>query len=180
MQGLKDKLLQAGLVDKKAARKARQEARKDRKKMGRHRQEQEKDQERRQRHEQRLQEQRERAQQEQERLNAEAAEQAAAARLRDMVQRACLERIHGDGRPFYFCGPDSKIRRFCPTAEVAQGLRSGRLAVVADDGPDAAEFAVVPDHCAARLEEARPSMILFWNKPGAPDDNSLPTYGSGR
>ncbi len=179
MQDLKKQLLKAGLVDKKAARAARTEERRKRKKKGRHQEEQANLEAQQQRHKQRKEEQALAARLEQERLNAQAERREAQERVRNIIRKATLdEGVQGNGRPFYFVGPDNKIRRIHPDAPVARKLSSGALAIVSSMEPEGLDYAVVDRACAERLEELCPSALLFWNKPG--QDGDLPTYGSGQ
>lgn len=179
MQDLKDKLLKAGLVDKKTARAARAEERRKRKgKGGKHLVDMAQQKAQQERHRQRQEEQALAARAEQERLNAQARERDKQEQVRNIIRKAVVEKIHGDGRPFYFVGLDNKIRRLYPRAELAQQLSSGELAIVHLDQPDGLDYAVVDLACVQRLEELSPEVILFWNKPG--EEGDLPTYGSGQ
>ena len=179
MQDLKKQLLKAGLVDKKTARAARTDERKQRKKKGRHQEEKANLEARQERHRQRKEEQARAAREEQQRLNAQAERREEQDRFRNIIRRAALtEGAQGGARPFYFVGPDNKIRRIYPGAQVAQKLSSGALAIVTSLEPEGPDYALVDRECAERLEELSPQAILFWNKPG--QDGDLPTYGSGQ
>ena len=178
MQDLRDKLLKAGLVDKKTARAVKTDQRKDRKRKGKHRVDQAVRQEQLERHKQRQQEQARAAKEEQERLNALAKLRDKQEQLRNIIRGAAVAKIHGEGRPFYFVDLDKKIRRFYPLPEVDEQLTSGKLAIVSLHEPDGPGYAVVDLECVKRLEELAPEIILFWNKPGQQGD--APTYGSGQ
>ncbi len=181
MQDLRDKLLKAGLVDKKRARKSKTDKRRDRKQKGRHKDEQALLQAQKERHQLRKEEQAQVARTHQQLVQDDAARREAQGRMRDIIKRAAVAKIHGDGRPFYFAGQEGKIRRFNPLPEIAQQLSSGKLAIVAHEAPTALglDYAVVDAGCAVRLEQLAPDLILFWNKPGEGEDGGPPAEGSG-
>lgn len=178
MQDLRDKLLKAGLVDKKQARTVKTDKRKARKRKGKHRLDQAVQQEQSERHKQRQQELARAAREEQDRRNAQAKLRDKQEQIRNIIRRAALAKIHGEGRPFYFVGLDKRIRRLYPLPEIAEQLGSGKLAIVSLDEPGGPDYAVVDLACVRRLEALAPEVILFWNKPGQQGD--LPTYGSGQ
>jgi uncharacterized protein YaiL (DUF2058 family) len=196
MQDLRDKLLKAGLVDKKQARKARTDSRRDHKKKGGKRTEVQRQhqQDQQQRFEAKLADQRSRARERQDELNREQAEREQESRIRDFIRAHSLrfkvkpsspkkqEQGQTD-RPFYFMGRDRKIRRLYPGYELAHQLGLGRVAIVEvkpdlehDQGRD---FALMDAAAALRLEELDAGRILFWNKTTDEPPGDLPTYGSG-
>ena len=179
MQDLREKLLKAGLVDKQQARKAKTEKRRKKKEKknaqkGGAPSELEVQKER---YQQKLGQQAARARDLQQRLNEEQAQHEARERIRNLILTGALKKILGDDSRFHFVGRDRRIRRLTTTEEIAEGLTSGALAIVAFEDDAARDYRVVGVETARRLEELDPSVILFWNKPGScPGD--LPTHGA--
>jgi uncharacterized protein YaiL (DUF2058 family) len=193
MQDLRDKLLKAGLVDKKQAREARTDSRRDRRKKGGKRAADQHQQEQQQRFESKLADQRVRDRERQAKLNREHVEREEESRIRDFIRAHTLtfkikpklkkqDRAEAEAeRPFYFIGRDGRIRRFYPGYELAHQLGLGRVAIVEADPHDGQgrDFALVDATSALRLEELDAGRILFWNKATEGPPSDLPAYGSG-
>jgi uncharacterized protein YaiL (DUF2058 family) len=177
MQNLRDKLLKAGAVSKKQARKARTETRQTRKK-GRKGQEQA-DQLAQQRRDAYAAEQAKQAKEARERADEQKREQehrALNAHLRQLTERHSLPRHTGQDAPFHFIGPTGFIRRFHTRFEILDELISGALGVVSLPGDVPRDYRVVRAEGLSRLAELAPHRILFWNQPGGPPDE--PAFGA--
>ena len=180
MQDLRKKLLEAGLVSKAQARKAGTEKRKAKRRKGKSaiKEAQQQEKARKARYEEKQAEKARRAREKQALLNRRREEREHLERVRNITRSHALIRVAGRDRVFYFLGPDRKIRKLYTTFEVADGLGTGRLAVVLADDDPARDYAVVDADAARKLEELAPDRLLFWNKPGA-GRGDLPAYGSG-
>ncbi|MCC6748274.1 MAG: DUF2058 family protein [Deltaproteobacteria bacterium] len=178
MQKLRDKLRQAGVVSKQAARQAKTEERRDRKDQGGLKAELEAEAQRQRDYEEKVAAQAALQRAQQEAANAARAEQERANRLRQLVDAHTVRRIAGDERAFHFLLRDGHIRRLHTTFDVADRLILGELAIVEAPHHEKRGYAVVEAAGVRRLEELGPEMILFWNKPGAGTE-TLPAYGSG-
>ncbi len=178
MQDMRDKLLKAGLVDKKQARKAKTEKRrkkKKRKKKGHEPQTADLDAQR-ERYQEKQQQQADMARQRQQELNQQKAEKEAQDRVRNLIKSGAEERVLGNDRSFHFVGRDRRIRKLTTKHAIAERLDSGALAIVECDDDPARDYRVVSADAAERLEELCPDRILFWNKPGTGGD--LPSHGA--
>jgi uncharacterized protein len=178
VQDLRDKLLKAGAIDKKQARKARTEARKQKKKKIKEARKTDAgpEQEQRARFEARQAEQREQAKQRQDELNRQAELRAQESRIRDLIQAHSIKvRPSKTERPFHYVGPDRRIRRIHVSPDLADQLASGLLAIVETESGGEG-YVLVDADGARRLEELAPKRILFWS---SADDSDLPTYGAG-
>jgi uncharacterized protein YaiL (DUF2058 family) len=177
MQSLRDKLVKAGAVSKKDARKAKTETRKQRKK-GRQGEAEAAEAQRRQRE---AFEAKRAAEAEEARARAAAvqAEREASerdARLRQLTERHCLPKIRGQDAVFYFVGPDRRVQRFHSRFDVIEELQQGKLGIVSAPFDDHRGFRVVRREGLEKLAEEAPERILFWNAPGSPKER--PAYGA--
>lgn len=177
MQDLRDKLLKAGLVDKKQARESKTEKRRQQRQSGSERG-QEALEAQRERHQQRVDEQARRARLAQEEQNRKEQARQDLARVRTIIRSHAVTRFLGDDRPFHFLGPDRRIRRCHLRFEVFDQLLMGQLAIVSVDDDPRRDYALVDIEAARRLEALAPDRLLFWNKPGEGQDD-LPPRGSG-
>lgn len=181
MQDLRDKLLNAGLVDKKQAREAKTEERRKKKKKKKRKKKDrgqgpgELDAQQ-QRYQEKMDQQAAGARELQQKLNEDKARQEALDRIRNLIRSGAEERILGNDRSFCFVGPDRRIRKLTTTAEIAEGLTSGALAIVECDDDPARDYRVVRRDTAERLAELDEARILFWNRPGV--DGDLPSHGA--
>lgn len=163
MASLGDKLLSAGLIDRKAKQAADAEARRAKKKKPKA----------------------QRAEQEAARQagweEARAA-QAAENRQREALRREARElketqdrvvhlvrvwavrELHPGNNRWCFVSRSNRIRWLLVGAEVAERLTAGSLAIV--ERPDDANepFALVPRHVAERIAGIDPSAVRFWNR----------------
>jgi uncharacterized protein YaiL (DUF2058 family) len=180
VQDLRDKLLKAGAIDKKQARKARTEARKQKKKKlkkgGKVDAGREQEQEQRERFEAKQAEERAEVQRRQAELNREAEQRAQESRIQDLIRAHAIKvRPSKTERPFHYVGPDRRIRRIHVSPDLANQLASGLLAIV-ETASTGEGYALVDADGARRLEELAPKLILFWSNE---DNGDLPTYGDG-
>ena len=175
MASLKDQLLKAGLVNKKAARKADQQARQERK------------QDQGSREARAVVEAREAAARQAEREQA-LAEKLAARRAREQAREREESRRQVDqllqahrtyfrpGRqPFWHPSPDRRhLLRLDLPERVAYELHGGKLAVSWRGPADAFEpdIVLIPREVAERVARIDPSRVLFHNaaRPDAPED----------
>ena len=162
---LRDQLLNAGVVDKKQARKAGHDVKRARKKGGKPAASvAEKDL---------ADAQRSKAEHDRELNRAKIEAQRAReteAQVRQLIERHRLARDEGE-TPFNFQDGNS-VRTVRVTDEQRAGLVSGRFAIVGIGE----EYDVVPDTIAGRIEERSPAHVLAWNKTeadvdGADDDD---------
>lgn len=180
MQDLRDKLLRAGLVDKRKARKAKTEARRKKKRAGGEKVARAEQEHRREQFGEKKRAEAERVRALQAEINEQRARQQRAEQLRHIIERNRLVKTGGDDQSFYFAGPDRHIRRLRTTFAVAQRLRDGQLAAVWAPYDAQRDFRLVDSATARRIEKLDAGYLLFWNEPGgdrqAGDD--LPTYGA--
>ena len=180
MQDLRDKLLKAGLVDKKQARKARTDERRKKKKNKKGKKGREEPGEldaQRQRYDQKIEQQAARARDLQQQINAERAQQERLDQIRNLIRTSAEEQILGNDQSFYFVGRDRRIRKLTTKFVIAELLTSGALAIVECDDDPARDYKVVRAAGAERLEELDAARILFWNKPGG-GGGDLPSNGA--
>jgi uncharacterized protein YaiL (DUF2058 family) len=178
MQNLRDKLVKAGLANKKQAREARADARQERKQRGGARADKQVLQDQQARYEQKLADQASAAKEREELLHRQQAEREHHNRLQNLVRSHAITKIFGNDRPFYFVGRDRRIRRLNTTWELASRLASGQLAIVEVDDDPRRDFALVDAATAERLEQLEAAQrILFWNRDGAAE-GELPAYGA--
>lgn len=177
MQSLRDKLLKAGAVSKKEARKAKTEARKKRKK-GRQGEAEaaEVERQRREAFEAKKAAEAEAARAREAERQAEREAQELEVRLRQLTERHALPKIRGQDGVFYFVGADRRVRRFYSRFDVLEELMQGKLGIVVAPWDDHRDFRVVRREGLERLAELAPERILFWNAPGSPPDR--PAYGA--
>ncbi|MES2638302.1 MAG: DUF2058 family protein [Myxococcota bacterium] len=168
---LRDQLLKAGIVSKKAADAAGRDARKEQNVQ--HGNQEAK----------RVLERREAAEREAERI---AKETQRLARRKEAEEQARRETVLWQGRQilssnrvrfrpgpqrFYHRSPDGKEawKLYLPE-RLAEDLRRGRGAITWIDGGTEPEIVLVDAETAARVAEIRPELILFWNRgPADPD-----------
>lgn len=177
MQDLRDKLLNAGLVSKKQARKSKTDKRRKKKQKGRKRAAAELD-EQQQRYQQKMEQQAAEARQRQEQINLQRAARERLHQIRDLIRGNALRRFLGDAQSFHFVGPDRRIRKLSTTHEIAQRIVAGSLAVVHCDDDPRRDYTLIEATAAQQLEQLDPGRILFWNKPGS-DSGDLPSHGAG-
>ncbi len=177
MQDLRDKLLNAGLVDKKQARKAKTEKRRKKKKKKKKGHEAPQLDDQRQRYEQRMEEQATQTRDLQQKLNEQQAERELLHRIRDLIKSGAEKKVRGNDRAVHFVGRDRRIRKLTTSHEVADLLGSGALAVVEREDDPARDYAVVNAEAAERIEALDATRVLFWNKPGG-GDGDLPSHGA--
>ena len=180
MQDLRDKLLKAGLVDKKQARKVRTEERrkkkKKKKKKGPEQGPGELDAQR-QRYEQKMEQQAAGVRDLQHKLNEEKVEKERLDQIRNLIKTSAEEQILGNDQTFHFVGRDRRIHKLTTKSAIAELLTSGALAIVECDDDPARDYKVVRAAAAERLEELDAERILFWNKPGS-GEGDLPPHGA--
>jgi uncharacterized protein YaiL (DUF2058 family) len=168
---LRDQLLKAGIVSKKAADAAGRDARKEQNVQ--HGNQEAK----------RVLERREAAEREADRVAKEAQRLA---RRKEAEEQARRETVLWQGRQilssnrvrfrpgpqrFYHRSPDGKEawKLYLPE-RLAEDLRRGRGAITWIDGGTEPEIVLVDADTAARVAEIRPELILFWNRgPADPD-----------
>lgn len=168
MQNLRDKLLKAGIVDKKAKKQADHQARQQRAEQGGHKIAQDAEAKRQAAWEQQLAAQRERDQ-------AIEAERRAAREARELLLRAQQRIDYYSAKPqrgprrWYFMARGQKIRAFSISEEEARRLERGQLAIVerggAGDGDDdGGGYAVIPAEVARDVWAVDPTPIRFFNR----------------
>ena len=173
MQDLRDKLLNAGLVDKKSKRKAEQKARKKKKRSGGIRLAEERaEQERREAFEaQRLRDAAENRKRE--------AERRAAFDRKEKLLRATYIaeanaiREHRRGpRKFYFATRAGLIKRFEVSQALGVRLELGRAAIVERPFSKSEPFGMVGRETVERIIEVDPGLVRFFNEegPSAPSE----------
>ncbi len=177
MQSLRDKLLKAGAVSKKEARKAKTEARKRRKK-GRQAEADaaEAERKRREAFEARQAEEAEAARAREAERQAEREARELDARLQQLTEQHALPTFKGQDGVFYFVAPDLHIQRFHSRFDVLEELARGKLGVASAPWDDHRSFRLVRRDGLERLATLAPQRILFWNAPGSPPDR--PAYGA--
>jgi uncharacterized protein YaiL (DUF2058 family) len=174
---LRDQLLKAGVVSKKAADASAREQRKEQKVQ--HGNQEAK----------RVLEQREAAAREQERLAKEAENLA---RRREAQERARRETVLWQGRQilrthripfksgpqrFYHRSPDGReLWRLNLPERLAEDLRRGRVAVAWIDGGTEPEIVLVDADSADRVEAVRPELVLFRNRGPVSNDPAEQLY----
>lgn len=173
MQNLRDKLLKVGLVDKRRKQAAETEARRERKQKTAAEQA----------HEEELRQQEYAARlaaeaEAQRRLEAERAEERAQHerrhRVRSIADRWSIRQHKPGPQRFYFAQRSGKIGRFQISAETAEGLSQGALAIVerqADPGGTLAlseTHVLVPWEAAERVLAIEPQAVRFWARSSQP------------
>lgn len=176
MQDLRNKLLKAGLVDKKQARKSKTDQRRARKKKGARVVKQEQ-QQRQEQYQQKKEQQAVEARARQQELNQARAAEELEHQVNDLIQANTVQRWGGKGRPFYFIGQRRRVLRITPSFEVADQLVRGQLAIVTQAEQDGRDFCIIAASAAQRVEQLAPGRLLFWNKPGQ-GQGDLPSYGA--
>ncbi|MDX2011420.1 MAG: DUF2058 family protein [Myxococcaceae bacterium] len=86
--------------------------------------------------------------------------------IREKVLGAQVVKAVGD-TPFYFVTRKNKLRRLELSAEQAQGLETGTLAIVERPDPDQIEHALVPAAVARELMALHPKVVRFLKAPDA-------------
>jgi len=176
MQNLRDKLMKAGAVSKKAARKARTEVRRQRKGHDAQGDANNTDQQKREAFaaRQAAETAASRARELARQRDKEA--QAEEDRLRQIIEQHRVVKDRGHDRPFHFVSVAGRIRRIHLNFDVAEDLGVGRLGIVLAPYDSRRNHRIVPVVALTRLAELAPQRILFWNRSEGPDD--LPTYGA--
>jgi len=168
MQNLRDKLLKAGLVDKKQARKSKTEKRRARKEKGGAKATAEQLRDQQARYQEKLAQQKAAARELQQQLNKEQEDQARQGRIRDLIRTHRVKKPKEE-TPFFFAGADKKILKVFISLEVANSLESGQMAIVAGSDDPRRDWAVISHKGASKLEQLAPERILFWNQPQSSD-----------
>ncbi len=167
MADLRDQLLKAGLIDKKAkqtadtdARRKKKKKKKKKKKGGGPSPEAE----------------RQAAWEAQKLAEAEANREREAARQRErerqehqnrvsnLVKSAALRDVKEGGRRFCYVTREQRVRWIYVTAEVAWKLELGALAIVEQPGEPDETPMLVPRAAAERLRALQPDVVRFWNR----------------
>lgn len=169
MKNLRDQLLKAGLVSKKDATKAGQQARQERKEQGLKASDAEaqKEAERIERYERSLAEQR--AKDKELEMQALAVQQAKerVSRLRNIVSNQAISPRGGDRR-FYYVGRDQVIRYLQVPDGIGRDLERGVLGIVAEiDGSRVLPVFLVPKAVVEQVSADFPGDVLFYVKDAA-------------
>ncbi len=163
MQSLKDQLLKANLTSKKQMRKVEHEKRVKQKKLGKDGLEKEKIQ-----HQKELEEKERKkklAQQEQNRHRLEAEEAKKTAQwIENLVSRQDLTQTGFGSCRFYFVDSTNKIPFLEVSDDMASRLVDGKVAIVELQQGERPGFFLVSNDVAAKLMQAAPETIRFWNK----------------
>ncbi len=165
MQNLRDKLLKAGVVDKKAKKKADHDARVQRAEQGGHKIAQDAEAQRKAVWEQQQAAQRERDQA----LEAARRAQREARERRDRVQQLIDyygARPQRGPRRWYFMARSGAIRAFSVSEEEGKRLERGQLAIV-ERGSDAEEgsaYAVIPAEVAREVWAVDDALLRCFNR----------------
>lgn len=163
MQNLRDKLLKAGIVDKKQKKRAEQDARQERKQKGGHVVTQGAEARRQEIYEQKLSEQRERDRilEEKRRIAREAREQHL--RIQYMVEYYGMTPRRGPRR-WYFMARNRKIRFLEVNDDDARRLEKGLLAIVERIGDLEGAYTVVPAEVADHIWKVDDNYVRFYNR----------------
>lgn len=166
MQNLRDKLLKAGLVDKKQKQQADTTDRRDKKQKGAEAQALEEAQRARQFAAE--QEQKAEAQRQAETSRAaERAEHEQDNRIRNICDRWALRMNKPGQRRFHFVKESRHIGHLLVNDSICDDLLIGALAIVARPGEDEAHL-LLPAEPAEKIFELAPGAIRFWAKKSAP------------
>lgn len=171
MASIKDQLLKAGLVSKKAARKAGAEKRAERLAEGKQASDVADEAERRRLalYEAKLAEQQTRDQEHESRRQQEQQRRDSLNRLTNLVSAHALP-LRGGDRRWYFVCRDGVIRWLAVPEVVGQRLEGGSAAVIEDPrgATGGSAFVVVAQEAAEACSEALPDHVLFWFRRARP------------
>ncbi len=172
MQNLRDKLLKVGLVDKKRKQEAENQARRERKQKGAVEQAQE-EQARRQEYEARLLAEAEERRRLEADRGAERARDELHNRIRNIVDRWEMRKHKPGPQRFYFLRRAGRIGRLHVSAELAEQLGRGAVAIVerppeSGAAPDSEIHVLLPWEAAERILELDETAVRFWARSTQP------------
>ena len=163
MNDLREKLLKAGVVDKKQVRQAKHQERVKRKEKGREMMEQEKkdrDAELEDRMEATRQEDREREGERQEESN----NQDPVAQLLEIAQAGAVREGLFGNRRFHFVTRKGLIPFLEMSDDLAKRIELGGAAIAELPGEDVEKYIVITVQAAARMKEIDPESVRFWGE----------------